>query len=482
VDDYPDYDVTGLAELVRERAVAPVELAEEAIRRMEAGEPALNALVHRSFDEGLAAARVGLPAGRLRGVPFLIKDLGGLMAGQPAFAGSGVLRALGLRAPHTGLPVKRLLDAGVVVLGRTNTAELGLSYTTEPAAFGATHNPWDLELSAGGSSGGSAAAVAAGYLPAAHAGDGGGSARLPASVTGIVGLKPTRGRISVGPDADEQFSGYGTEAFVCRTVRDAALLLDVMSGYMPGDPYVVQAPRRRYTEEVGASAGSLRIGVLSALPGIATDPECSAAAERAGRLLADLGHVVEAQWPAALDRYVEQLTPVFRAIVAVAAAAQVHALGAMLGQPLDVEGFEPLTRVHIRTGQGISASEHLLNRTLMQRFARELASWWDVEGWDVLVTPTVPTPPFPLGHLGFDARDPEASHRRIADMGAYCQPFSAGGEPAISLPLARSPEGLPIGVQLIAAAGRDDLLLRLAAELERAAPWHDRGPAELSRP
>jgi amidase len=472
VDDYLDYDASGLAELVRTRAVAPAELAGEAIRRIEHGEPAINAVVHRSFEEGLAAAANDLPDGRLRGVPFLIKDLGGLMAGQPAFAGSAVFRALDLRAPHTGFPVRRLLDAGAVVLGRTNTAELGLNYTTEPAAFGATRNPWDLDLSPGGSSGGSAAAVAAGYLPAAHAGDGGGSARLPAAVTGIIGLKPTRGRISVGPDADEQFSGYGTEAFVCRTVRDAALLLDVMSGYMPGDPYVVQAPKRPFSEEVGAPAGSLRVGVLSALPGITTDPECSAAADRAGRLLAGLGHRVEAAWPAALDRYVEQVTPVFKAIVAVAAAAQVHALGVMLGQPLDVDGFEPLTRDHIRVGQSISAGEHLFNRTLLQGFARELAAWWDLEGWDVLVTPTVPTPPFRLGHLSFDPRNVETSHRRISDVGAYCQPFSAGGQPAVSLPLAQSRAGLPIGVQLVAGAGRDDLLLRVAAELEQAAPWH----------
>jgi amidase len=417
-----------------------------------------------------------LPEGTLRGVPFLIKDLGGLMAGEPAFAGSAVFRDLGMRAPHTGFPVRRLLDAGVVVLGRTNTAELGLTYTTEPAAFGATRNPWDLELSAGGSSGGSVAAVAAGYLPAAHAGDGGGSARLPASVTGLVGLKPTRGRISVGPGADEQFSGYGTEAFVCRTVRDAALLLDVMSGYMPGDPYIVQAPDRPYTDEPGAETGSLRIGVLGALPGITTDPECSAAAEATGRLLAGLGHHVEATGPPALDRYVEEVTPAFRAIVAVAAAAQVHALSVMLRQPLDVEGFEPLTRDHIREGRKISASEHLLNRTLMQQFARELAGWWELDGWDLLVTPTVPVPPFPLGHLSFDPSDAAASHRRISDMGAYCQPFSAGGQPAISLPLAWSREGLPIGVQLVAAAGRDDLLLRVAAALEQEAPWHDRRP------
>src|SRR5437588_420286 len=303
-DTLGDHDATGLASLVRAGDVTPVELVEAAINRIETVDPQLNAVIHRRFDRARdEAARMVPGSAPFAGVPFLVKDIACHQAGEPFHEGMRFLRDRHWRAASDSHLAARFRAAGLITVGRTNAPELGIVPTTEPDAYGATRNPWDRARSPGGSSGGSAAAVAAGLVPAAHANDGGGSIRIPASACGVVGLKPSRGRTSLGPDAS--FTALVVcEHVVCRTVRDCAAFLDAVAGPMPGDPYVAPPPVRPYRQEVGADPGRLRVGLLTAAPGglAVVAPECVTAAEDAARLLESLGHEVEVSHPAALDR------------------------------------------------------------------------------------------------------------------------------------------------------------------------------------
>lgn len=477
--EYLDYDALGLAELVRNNEVTPRELAETAIARIEASDELINAVSHPLFEQALGAADGELPDGPFRGAPFLMKDLCGWIGGQPMHCGSAVLRDLDLNAPHDSYTGKRCLDAGLVVLGRSNSAEFGLTGTTEPVAFGVTRNPWDPELSAGGSSGGAAAAIAAGYVPATHAGDGGGSVRIPASVTGLVGLKPSRGRFSSGPDVEEYLAGFGSDAFLSRTVRDAAALLDVGAGYNLGDAYTAPPPPRPFREEVGADPGRLRVGVMPSPKQVTVDPECAEAANVAAAALARLGHDVESRWPAALDE-LDVMTDVYMTLFSTQASSSVAAIEASTGQVLDSDRFEPLTTYHLLRGREVSADEYLLARGRVHLFRLELTSWWGLEGFDLLVVPTLTKAPFPLGEMVFDPAEPEASQRRLVELIWNMIPFNMSGQPAISLPLHWSDAGLPIGVELVAAPNREDLLVQVASQLEDELPWADRRPAMLS--
>lgn len=475
-DVYATHDATALAELVRRREVSPRELVDAAIERIEQVDGELNAVVGRRFEEARGEAEGELPDGPLRGVPVLLKDLGAELAGQTNYGGSAALRDLALRTDHDSHVGRSFVDAGLVVLGRTNTPEGGLTFTTEPTAFGPTRNPWDPTRSPAGSSGGSAAAVAAGYVPVAHANDGGGSIRVPAAACGIVGLKPTRARVSYAPDGWEGFAGLATEGCVSRSVRDTALLLDRLAGYQPGDVLMARPPERPYAQEVGADPGRLRIGVKTELAGFATDPECAAGAQAAARLLAELGHDVDEQGPAALDRYAE-LSGAFLDILSASTAAQVGLLKMALGgEELPEGSIEPLTRWHAERGEQIGAPEHVRTRALLHLWTRELTAWWERDGWDLLVTPTMAVEPFQLGAIAFDPADVEDSHRRMLAVAPWTPSFNISGQPAISLPLHWSASGLPIGVQLVAAPGREDLLIRVAAQLEQARPWADKRP------
>ena len=303
-DDLASLDATGQADLVRRGQVSPLELVEAAIARIDKIDGELNSVIHRRFDEAVDDATGELPDGPFRGVPFLLKDLNAPSKGDPQHNGARVLKEAGYVAPADNWLVGRYRRAGFVITGRTNTPEFGLVPTTEPVAHGATHNPWNLEHTPGGSSGGSAAAVAAGLVPVAHASDGGGSIRIPASCCGLFGLKPTRGRSSLGPDTGESWAGLVQRHVVTRTVRDSAAVLDAIAGPAPGDPYYAPPPARPYVEELGADPGRLRIGLRTRAPevmGTDTDPECVAAAEDAARLLESLGHHVEEAAPVALD-------------------------------------------------------------------------------------------------------------------------------------------------------------------------------------
>ena len=473
-DDLASLDATAQAELVRRGDVAPHELVDAAVARLERLNPQLNAVIHPALDRARAAAAAPLPDGPFRGVPFLMKDIGGAEAGAPYHCGMRFLRDAGWTEREDAYLTRRFRAAGLVSLGRTNTPELALLPTTEPEAYGATRNPWNPAHSAGGSSGGAASAVAAGIVPAAHASDGGGSIRGPASMCGLVGLKPTRGRNSFGPSLGERWSGFSVEFVVTRSVRDAAALLDVTAGAMPGDPYTAPPPRQPFASAVTSRPAPLRVGILRGAPRqVETHPECLAAVDRTARLLGDLGHRVEEAHPAALDEPEHVLTYV--AIVSANTARAVEAWGQKVGRPVGESDVEPLTWVLVERGRAAPATELLAAVESVHAFGRRLASWWD-GGFDLLVTPTQAAPPPALGYLSSTPTEPLRAFIRSAPYGACTLPFNMSGQPAISLPLHWTPEGLPIGVQLAAAFGREDLLLGVAAQLEQAAPWAARRP------
>ncbi|MCW2989924.1 MAG: 6-aminohexanoate hydrolase, partial [Solirubrobacterales bacterium] len=296
-------DAMEQAALVRSGEVSPVELVEQAIARIEERNPSINAVIHERFDAAREEAAGELPDGPFRGVPLLLKDLHAFQAGEPLHEGMAFLKALDWKAAHDSEVVRRYRAAGFVIVGRTNTPELGILPTTEPVAHGATHNPFDLARSPGGSSGGAAAAVASGMVAAAHASDGGGSIRIPAAHCGLVGLKPSRARVTSAPDFGDVMGGLTTELAVTRTVRDSAAMLDAIHGPAVGDPYAVPAPARAFLDEVGADPGKLRIGVLTTPPGgqLEAHPACVAAARAAADLLASLGHEVDDSAPDGLD-------------------------------------------------------------------------------------------------------------------------------------------------------------------------------------
>ena len=468
-------DATAQAELVRRGEVAPSELIDAAIARIERANPQLNAVITPTFDKARTQARSGtLPSGPFRGVPFLLKDLGAHSAGDPLHCGMRLLRDAGWVAPHDTYLAAKLRAAGFVFLGKTNTPELGLLPTTEPEAHGATHNPWDVTRSPGGSSGGSGAAVAAGMVPAAHATDGGGSIRVPAAHCGLVGLKPSRGRVSFGPDAGERWGGFSCENTVTRSVRDTAAILDIVAGAMPGDPYVAPPPARPFLAEVGAHPGRLRIGLMTTSPGgMPVHPECVAAAAEGARLLGDLGHTVEISHPEALRDY--EATRAVVTVIACSTARTLDAWAEKLGRTISASDVEPLTWSVADMGRQVSACNYLRTVEFIHTQTRRLASWWD-GGFDLLLTPTAAEPPPKLGEFEPTPDNPFAGFLRAAVFSTFTSPFNLSGQPAISLPLHWSAEGLPIGVHLVAAYGREDLLIRVAAQLEQAKPWASRRP------
>ncbi|HEY5986898.1 MAG TPA: amidase [Streptosporangiaceae bacterium] len=463
-------DATAQAELVRSGEVGPKELVEAAIARIEAINPQLDAVIRTRFDQARAEAASALPEGPFRGVPILFKDLGCLAAGEVTAFGLGPMRDLALQV--TSYLAQQFRAAGFVPLGRTNVPELGTTVTTEARSFPPARNPWHPGHSTGGSSGGSAAAVASGMVPVAHANDGGGSIRIPASECGLVGLKPTRGRVSQGPVMAEGWAGATIDGVVTRTVRDTAGVLDVISARMPGEPYYPPPLPRPLRQEVGAGPGRLRIGVLDR-PGheaYLDDPHCRAAAAGAGRLLESLGHHVEESSPSAM--FEREFSPHFNTIIAADVELTFQAFEALLGRPIADDEIEPRNAAYRHAGKPLDAVAYLSSRAWIGVWARRMANWW--ADHDLLVTPTVGAPPPELGW--FTAAGPEVEGKRIASFIPYTAQFNLTGQPAITLPLHWTPEGLPVGVQLVAAYGREDHLIRVASQLEQAAPWHDRRP------
>ena len=463
-------DATAQADLVRRGEVSPAELVEAAIGRIEAVNPRLDAVVRTRFGEARAEAAGKLPDGPFRGVPILFKDLGCTVAGEVTAFGVGPMRQLAW--PVTSYLAASFRAAGFIPLGRTNVPEMGTTVTTEPRSFPPARNPWDPGRSTGGSSGGSAAAVASGMVAVAHASDGGGSIRIPASECGMVGLKPTRGRVSQGPMVGEGWAGGTIDGVLTRTVRDAAGVLDVISTRQPGEPYYAPPLRRPLGKEVGADPGPLRIGILDRPggEGYLDDPECRAALAGAAKLLEKLGHHVEESAPEAM--FEPAFARHFNTIIAADTEATFRAFEMLLGRPISEDEIEPRNAAYRRAGAAMDAMTYLQSRAWIGMWVRRMAQWLD--GHDLLVTPTLGAPPPELGW--FTAAGPEAEGQRIASFIPYTAQFNMTGQPAVSLPLHWTPGGLPVGVQLVAGYGREDLLVQVASQLEEAAPWAGRHP------
>src|SRR4051794_1866781 len=471
-------DATAQAELVRTGEASPKELVEAAIARIDAVNPELDAVIRTRFDEARSAAGGELPDGPFRGVPILFKDLGCTVAGEPTAFGIGPLKDLPW--PVTSFLAEQFLAAGFVPLGRTNVPEFGTTVTTEPKSFPPARNPWNTGHSTGGSSGGSAAAVASGTVPVAHANDGGGSIRIPASECGLVGLKPTRARVSQGPLVGEGWAGGTIDGAVTRTVRDAAAILDVISAPMPGEPYYAPSFPRPLRDEVGADPGRLRIGFLdrASNPHYLDHEECRAAVASVAALLETLGHDVDESAPAAM--FEDEFSQHFVTIIAADTEQSFQAFEQALGRPIADDEIEPRNVVYRQVGRTMPVVSYLDSRAWIGLWARRMADWWtnpatrNGHGYDVLVTPTLGAPPPPLGW--FTEAGAEQEGQRIASFIPYTAQFNMTGQPAVSLPLHWSADGLPVGVQLVAGYGREDLLVRLSSQLEQAAPWADMQP------
>ncbi len=475
-----ELDATAQADLVRRGEATPAELVDAAIARIEATNPHLDAVLRDRFDAARAEAAGTLPDGPFRGVPLLLKDMGCHVAGEETAYGLAPLQQAGIPWRRDSHLAQAFRAAGLVVLGRTTVPELGTTVTTEPAANPPARNPWDPERSTGGSSGGSAAAVAAGMVPVAHASDGGGSIRVPASECGLVGLKPSRARVSQGPDVGEGWAGATIDGVLTRTVRDTAAVLDLIGRPMPGDPYAAPALTRALVEELGAPVTGLRAGLCASPPDERwlDDPECRAAVHGAGRLLEDLGLVVEEAHPAAF--FDDAFSRHFNATIAADTARLLGDLERVLGRPITDDELEP-RNAHYRTSGGrMTAPEYLASRAWLGSWSRRMATFWAPadaggQGLDLLVTPTVGAPPPELGW--FTAAGPREEGRRIGSFIPWTAQANVTGQPALSLPLHTTGTGLPVGVQFVAPAGREDLLVRVAAALEEAAPWAGRRPA-----
>lgn len=468
IAEYEDWDGIALAALVAKKKLSPLELVDEAIRRAEALNPKINAVVHATFERAREHARGRLPDGPFRGVPFFLKDILGATTEAPTRQGSAFIPDV--PSPHDSELVRRFRASGAISLGKTNVPEFGLIPTTESRLYGPARNPWNLAHSAGGSSGGSAAAVAARIVPFAHANDGGGSIRIPASACGLVGLKPTRGRNPLGPDLGDVMNGLVGDHIVSRSVRDTAVMLDAVSGPDLGDPYAAPPPVRPYAEELKGRGKKLRVAfTLRSMQGGKFHPDVTAAVKHAARLCAELGHDVSEDSP-----QFEDLTMPFMAIWSSGLAMLVDGVGMMTMRTPRQGDFEGLTWGLYQMGKSISAAQYQMAWFQIQRQARAIAQWH--RNVDVFLTPTLGQPPLELGVVDTSETDVMKAFAPIISYVPYTAVQNATGQPALNLPLFWNKAGLPTGVQFVGRFGEEGVLIRLAAQLEKAAPWAHRKP------
>lgn len=471
--DYEAQDATGLAALVGTREIGPRELAETAIARIEALNPAVNAVILKAYDLALDELDKRTDRPPFLGVPYLVKDLHAPVRGLPLTNGSRMF--VDPPAPFDSTLIARLRAAGFVLLGRTNSPEFGLSASTEPHRYGATRNPWNLAHMAGGSSGGAGAAVASGMLPAAHATDSGGSIRIPASANGLVGLKPTRGLNPYGPHRGDAAHGISHEHAVTRTVRDTAAILDITAGPDVGAPYFARPPEGGFVAATRKPPKRLRIGYWTkSLRDEPIHAECVAAVENGARLLENLGHAVEERRP---DCDWNGMVGAQFNVLMSGLGPMVSMMERQRGRPLEEGELEPQTAEVVARGRLATLESYLGSLMRMQLEVRRMAAFF--EDFDVFLTPTMTTPPPQLGYLPTDDRDVEGFMAKLFALAPYAAPFNASGQPAISLPLHWSADGLPVGVQLAGRYGEDATLLSLAAQIEQAAPWAHRRPTIL---
>ncbi|MCF8067433.1 MAG: amidase [Desulfobacterales bacterium] len=473
MDDFYFLDAMGQAELVQNKEVQAIELVEAAIRRIELLNPKLNAVITPMFDLAIETACHKLPQSHLAGVPFLLKDLIATVGGIRQTEGSRFLKDY--IAQHDSELVKRYKQAGLIIVGKTNTPEFGNTATVEPELFGPSYNPWNVNYTTGGSSGGSAAAVAVGMTPMAHGNDGGGSLRTPSSCCGVFGLKPTRGRNPLGPEYGDLFCGLIAEHALTRSVRDSAALLDLTSGAELGDPYIIQPPVRPFLEEVGADPGSLLIAFTTDSPdGKPVHTECKRAVDEAAKLCAELGHEMIEISPK-FD--VGKLGNAFTNLWTTCNAWQIDLWSYRTGKiPTPLE-FEPLTWALQEFGRKNSAIDLLMAIKDIQQVSREIGCFF--KKYDVWMTPTLPEPPVLLGHFDAPPDNPMEAFDKIGQYETFLELVNATGQPAMSIPLYWTPDNLPIGVQFIGRFGDEANLFRLAAQLEQARPWFNRHPPIL---
>ena len=468
--EYEQYDAVGLGDLIRSREVTAEEVLDAALDRVATRNPDVNAVVHLMEQAARSTIRNGLPEGPLSGVPFMLKDLYTLYDGEPTTNGSRLFRDF--VADHDSTVTERFRSAGLVIMAKTNTPEFGLNAATEPVLHGPTLNPWDRGRSVGGSSGGSAAAVATGMVPVAHATDGGGSIRIPAANCGLFGLKPTRARVPAGPDVGEGWSGLSTGHVVTRSVRDSAAFLDATHGPAPGDPYWAPRPLRPYRDEVDTPPGNLRVALWTdGLAGETIDPECVRGAEIVGSILSDLGHRVEAATPPVSGL---EVRPAMRVVMSSHTANHLDLRSEATGIPVEDDDIENIPRLIAEEGRRFTGRDYVKALLVIHRAGRQLAGFFT--SYDVILSPTLADPPLPLGALDMMGTDLDAYLERMLSHLAFTTLYNITGCPAATLPLHSSPEGLPVGVQLGAPFGDEAALFRLSAQLEQARPWQDRRP------
>jgi len=470
-EDLAFLDATSQAELVRKGELKPLELVDAAIERIERLNPQLNAMILSMYEQAREAAQGELPDGPFRGVPFLLKDIGAFCAGVRQSAGSAFNKDF--VPDHDTELVVRQRKAGLILVGKSNTPELGILPTTESQFLGTCRNPWNTDHSTGGSSGGAAAAVASGMVPIAHANDGGGSIRIPAACCGLFGLKPTRARNPLGPDAGDSMSGFVSEHCVSRSVRDSAALLDATAGPDVGDPYWAPPQERPYLAEVGADPGKLRIAFTTeAATGSEVHQDCVEAVRDAAKLCQDLGHTVE---EATIEVDGDGVNRAFITIfVAGGTGTAIQGAAMLSGQTPSKDQFETLTWALWEMSQGIKAMDYQLALTHLQQVSRTIARF--MTRYDVWLTPTLAKPPAPLGWLESTPEEPLRALVRAAEYAPFTPICNFTGQPAMSMPLVWNDAGLPIGTHFIGRFGDEATLFRLAAQLEQARPWADRKP------
>lgn len=467
VEEYLKRDATGLTALVRKGEVSPAELLEVALRRCAEVNPAINAVTTLLEEFARSEIAEGLPDGPFHGVPFLLKD-------QVDLRGFPTKRACRLLEKHVArrdsTVVARLRRAGLVVFGKTNMPELGLNVTTEPRMYGPTRNPWNREFSAGGSSGGSAAAVAAGICPAAGATDGGGSVRIPASCCGVFGLKPSRGRVSFGPGHGEGWGGMTAHGVVTRSVRDTAALLDVMAGPEPGDPYYLESPAGGFARQAVMKPGRLKIAVVVRPPsGVRVLDECLAAVDDTAKLLEGLGHDVQ---PAEFPEGCGAIRDAAGTIIRVKVRQALEDIAARRGKPIHRDEVEAATWMIYQSAVEVGAIDYTRAVETVHGVGRRMAGF--MKDHDVVLTPMLAEPPIRLGVLKAETTDAHAFFQRMREWSPFNNLFNATGQPAMSVPLCWGPDNLPLGVQFAGRFADEATLLKLAAQLEAARPWWQR--------
>jgi amidase len=492
-EEYRQHDAVSLAQLIKNKEVTALELLEIAIKRAEEVNPKINAIVTPLYDIAKEQLKKMDPNAPLAGVPFLIKDLGPQLKGTKYTGGSGLLK--NYFSTENSVVTERMLKAGLVIFGKTNTPEYGCTPWTEPLLFGPTRNPWNLEHTPGGSSGGSGAAVAAGIVPIASANDGGGSIRIPASCNGLFGVKPTRGRVTFGPQLGESWAGLTSEGVISRSVRDSAVYLDLVCGSSVGDPYSLQSPEKPYAEEVKSTPGKLKIAYSYQLPqGLkaSIDPENISAINNTVKLLKELGHeVVEIDFPYHSDWLVKE----FYTIMCGETSAEVEDLSVVRGAKARIKDLEPNTWLLYQIGKKISANEYAYARVKVNELNRKMASLHSK--YDLFLTPTLGTKPFKIGamnnskaddialriinNLGlsilakYSGKIEETAHRTFGWI-PYPPLANLTGQPAMTVPLHWSKDNLPIGVMFTAPWNDEATLFQLAAQLEQANPWFKKMP------